>query len=117
MPSYEVQTFGDGLCTVYEIKNTASTGKMPVEALCKKGRLRYAERTVGMSRFTSFLQNDVEVSLVLRMPRQTWVSTQDVVIPTDGKPYRVVQVQYPQNVTPRCMDLTLERIEQAYAKP
>jgi len=48
------------------------------------------------------------------MPRVTDVSTQDVVIPTDGEQYKIVQVQYPEDVYPPVMDLSLERIDAAY---
>jgi len=38
------------------------------------------------------------------------VSTQDVAIPNDGRQYRIVQVQYPEDVQPPVMDLTLEEV-------
>lgn len=117
MPIQNSQAFNDGLCSVYEVTNIAKPGAKPQEGLELRGKLRYAERTVGMNRYTNFLQNDVEVARVLRMPRKFGVSTQDVAIPNDGHQYRVVQVQYPQDVYPKCMDLSLERIEQKYAEP
>lgn len=114
----ESQTFNDGLCGIYKTSDVSAPGEKPVERLELKGNLRYAERTVGMNRFTQFLQNDVEISTVIRVPRKIEVSTQDVVIPDYKYPdrqFKVVQVQYPPDVTPRCMDLSLERIEKNYA--
>lgn len=114
----ESQTFNDGLCGIYVVTDAAPPGKKPVEKLELKGKLRYAERTVGMNRFTQFLQNDVEVSMVIRVPRKIEISTQDVAVPDCRYPhrqFRVVQVQYPQDVTPGCMDLSLSRIEEVYA--
>lgn len=114
----ESQTFNDGLCGIYAVTNVAPPGKKPTEKLELKGKLRYAERTVGMNRFTQFMQNSVEISRVIRVPKKIEVSTQDVAIPDCGQPsrqFRVVQVQYPQGVTPGCMDISLARIEEIYA--
>lgn len=114
----ESQAFNDGLCGIYVVTDVAPPGKKPVEKLELKGKLRYAERTVGMNRFTQFLQNNVEVSMVIRVPRKIEVSTQDVAIPDyryPGRQFRVAQVQYPQDVTPKCMDISLARIEEVYA--
>ena len=110
----ESQTFNDGLCGFYSVTDVSKPGSMPVEKLELKGRLRYAERMVGMNRFTQFLQNDVEIALMIRVPRKIEVSTQDYAIPNDGHQYKVVQVQYPPDITPKCMDISLSRIEEAY---
>ena len=64
------------------------------------------------------MQNSVEISRVIRVPKKIEVSTQDVAVPDCGQPsrqFRVVQVQYPQGVTPGCMDISLARIEEIYA--
>jgi hypothetical protein len=42
------------------------------------------------------------------------VSTQDIAIPNDGKQYRIVEIQYPEDVDPPVMDLTFEEIKQCY---
>ena len=85
-----------------------------METLALAQTLRYHERTVGLSRYYEALQANVRVQYVLRCPRLTSVSTQDVAIPNDGRQYRIVQVQYPEDVQPPVMDLTLEEVAAAY---
>lgn len=109
------QTFNDGVLTVYSVGNIASAGNKPKSSLILKlGGLRYEERVVGMSRFWSAMQAQAKVSQMLRVPRINTVSTQDVVIPVDGKQYKIVQIQYIQDVEPACMDLSLERVTADY---
>lgn len=111
-----VQAFSDGVCAVYGEENVARPGGMPAMEPVLKGKLCYEERTVGMARYAQYLQQDVEISRILRVPRKIEVSTQDVVVPTDGKKYRVKQVQYPREAVPPCMDLSLERIDNDYGE-
>ena len=106
------QTFNDGILKVYEVTNAARPGGMPVEGLAIKHTLRYKERTVGLNRYWTALQANVRVQYVLRCPRLRNVSAQDVAIPNDGKQYRIVQIQYPEDVDPPVMDLTLEELKQ-----
>jgi hypothetical protein len=40
------------------------------------------------------------------------VSTHDIAIPNDGKHYDIVQIQYPEDIEPPVMDLSLERIKE-----
>ena len=99
---------------VYGVTNSAANGSKPVEALKLKHTLRYHERTVGLTRYYEALQANVKVQYVLRCPRLIGVSTQDVAVPNDGKQYRIVQVQYPEDVQPPVMDLTLEEVAATY---
>lgn len=108
------QQFNDGIVKIYDVTNTAPDGGMPVEKLTSKQTLRYKERTVGMNRFWTAMQANVRVQYVLRCQRLRDVSTQDVAIPNDGKQYRIVQIQYPEDVDPPVMDLTLEELKQCY---
>lgn len=109
------QTFNDGVANIYSVGNIACPGGMPKDGLqLKVAYLRYKERTVGMSRFWTAMQVNAKIGRLLRMPRVTDVSTQDVVILTDGEQYKIVQVQYPEDVYPPVMDLSLERIDAAY---
>ena len=115
MPKQKNQTFNDGVANIYSVGNIAPPGGMPKDGLTKKeSNIRYKERTVGMSRFWTAMQVNAKIGRLLRMPRVTDVSTQDVVIPTDGEQYKIVQVQYPEDVYPPVMDLSLERIDAAY---
>jgi hypothetical protein len=67
-----------------------------------------------MSRFWAAKQAHAKIDMILRVPRLNIVSTQDVAIPNDGEQYNIVQVQYPPDVEPPCMDLSLERIGAKY---
>ena len=64
--------------------------------------------------FFTALQANVRVNYVLRCPRLRDISTQDIAIPNDGKQYRIYQIQYPEDIDPPVMDMTLEELEAAY---
>jgi hypothetical protein len=102
------RTFNDRRCEDYEVPNTAPPGVWPVEGITLNQTLRYKERTVGLQRFWAAHQASVTVNYVLRCPCLRDVSAQDVAIPNDGKQYRIVQIQYPEDVDPPVMDLTLD---------
>jgi len=109
------QTFNDGVCGFYSVKNTAAAAKKPVETLALKlGGIRYSERTVGLSRFWSAKQASVQIDRLLRMPYFDTVSTQDVVITEDGNQYDIKQLQRPEDIFPPVMDVSLERVVQRY---
>ncbi len=115
----KTQTFNDGVVNIYSIENIASPGDMPKDKLVLKvSNLRYKERTVGMRRFWTALQNNVKVDMIIRVPctpmKLAAISTQDIVIPTDGKQYQIVQIQKPEDIYPPVMDLSLERVDAAY---
>jgi len=108
------QSFNDGLALIYTVKNGAAPGEKPREATEKKAGLRYHERTVGVSRFFAAMQNNVRVDHVIRCPRVKTVWAGDRVI-LSGDPrekrYVIRQVQYPEDIVPPVMDLTLEEIQ------
>jgi hypothetical protein len=110
----KTQSFNDGIVKIYTVSDIGIDGGMPTEALTRKRALRYHERTVGLTRFYTARQANVEVKYVLRCPRLRDVSAQDVAIPNYGKQYRIVQVQYPKDIGPPVMDLTLEELLQEY---
>ncbi len=113
--SSPTQSFNDGVVNIYSVGNIASPGNKPKEGLTLKvGFLRYEERTVGMGRFWSAMQAKARIDLILRVPQLRNVSAQDVAIPIDGEQYEIKQIQYPPDVDPPVMDLSLERIEAAY---
>ena len=109
------QTYNDGVLAVYSVDNSADGGRRPIERLSLKiPTLRYEERTVGINRYWTGIQNAVRIDRLLRVPRHESVSNQDAVILHNGERYTVQQVQYPTDVTPPSMDLSLERTERAY---
>lgn len=108
------QQFNDGIVKIYEVTNTASDGSMPVEGIALKQTLRYKERTVGLTRRNFARQDNVVIKYVLRCPRLRDVSAQDIAIPNDGKQYRIWDVQYPEDIDPPVMDITLEEMKAVY---
>jgi hypothetical protein len=113
--SSQTQSFNDGVVQIYTVGNIAQSGNMPKEGLTLKvGPLRYKERTVGMGRFWTAMQAQAQIAQVLRVPQIRSVSTQDIAIPNDGKQYEIKQIQYPEDVDPPVMDLSLERVEADY---
>lgn len=102
----------DGVVKIYSVEDISEPGNMPKDGLTLKQTLRYKERTVGMGRFWTAHQAQARIDLLLRTHKLRDVSTQDIAIPNDGKQYRIVQVQYPEELD--VMDLSLERIEQEY---
>lgn len=114
MKENKPQTFNDGSVKIYEVINTAPPGKKPIKEVIYKNTLRYHERTVGLNRYYKALQLNAKIKYVLRCPCLRSVSTQDVAIPNDGKQYHIKQIQYPEDIKPRVMDLTLERVTADY---
>ena len=97
----KAQIFNDGVVSIYNLTD---------DMLTIKRSLRYHERTVGLSRHYIAKQSQVIIAYVLRCPRLRDVSAQDIAIPNDGKQYRIEQIQYPEDINPPVMDLTLEEL-------
>ena len=114
-PRTLTQTFNDGVAKMYEARNIAEDGDLPkYEYVMKIETLCYEERTVGMTRFWAASQENTKIDLLLRFPRVDFVFRDDIVVLSDGKQYGIKQIQYPPEVEPKCMDLSLERLEVAY---
>ncbi len=110
----KTQTFNDGVVRIYKIMNYAPNGGKPTMLPMLRQSLRYAERTIGITRHYTALQVNSKVKYVLRCPLCRDVSAQDVAIPNDGVQYRVAFVQYPESIFPKVMDLTLEETSAKY---
>ncbi len=109
------QTFNDGVCGFYSVKNAAVAAKKPIQLLVLKlGGIRYHNRTVGISRFWSAKQANVQIDRLLRMPYLADVSTQDVAVTEDGVQYSVKQIQRPEDIYPPVMDVSLAKVVQRY---
>lgn len=96
----KAQTFNDGVCTIYS----------DTEAGLKKkvGPLRFEHRTVGMGRYWQAMQSQARIDKLIRSPRIAGVTANDIVMLSDGVQYMVRQVQYPTDIAPDVMDLSLE---------
>lgn len=108
------QSFNSGLVRIYDVKNTAAPGYTPVEKLVHKLTLRYDEQRLGIQRYYSGRQNQVQIERVIRVPKAGRVSSQDVAITEDGYRYRIDMVQAVVGVYPPSSDLTLARLDQDY---
>ena len=114
-PNNEItQTFNDGVVTICAVTDAAEPGRKPVEKLKPKALLRYEEQRLGIQRFYSGRQNQVEVERVIRVPRTGKLSSQDVAVTEDGKQYRIDLVQRVMDAFPPAEDLTLVRVTQNY---
>jgi len=114
MLSRKRQSFPDGTIGIYTVGDVSAAGDMPKEGIILSQTLRYEERTVGINRFYSALQNNVKVAFVLRCPQIRSVSTSNVAV-KDGVQFEIKQVQHPPDVNPPVMDLTLERLGEPHA--
>lgn len=110
----KTQTHNDGIVKIYAVVNISPPPDRPKESLMIKHTLRYKERTVGLNRHYVAKQSGVDVAYVLRVPRLRGVSPQDVAIPNDGKQYRIEQIQYPEDISPPVMDITLREVTTVY---
>lgn len=114
-PGSEVtQAYNDGVVTVYAITDAAQPGYQPRPALTRRAVLRYEEQRLGIQRFYSGKQNQVEIERVIRTPRLDRVSSQDVAVTEDGRQYRIDMVQSVPDIWPASMDLTLAKVTQQY---
>lgn len=114
-PNSEVtQPYNDGVVTVYAVTDAARPGYQPKPALIRKVTLRYEEQRLGIQRFYSGKQNQVELERVIRTPRLACVSSQDVAVTEDGRQYRIDMVQSVPDIWPASMDLTLAKVAQNY---
>lgn len=106
------QAFNDGLVTIYSQADVSKPGYQPKIALTKKVTLRYEERKLGIQRYYAAAQQQQRVERVLRVPKSTKATSQDVAVTEDGQKYRIDLIQKVPDVFPPCVDLTLVRFEQ-----
>lgn len=109
------QPFRDGTVRIYTVADGAAPGYRPAPVLHPLYTLRYDNRKLGLQRYFSARQNQVEVARVIRTPFRPDVSNQCVAITEDGEQYGIALVQEAMDVWPRSMDLTLTQIKQQYA--
>ena len=113
------ESFNDGVVDLHKVTDLALPGDLPVEGLVLKQTLRYKERTVGLNRFYSAMQNDIKVDYVIRCPEVRGLSEKAtdilVAILIDGQQYTVKQIQYIEDAQSPSMDLSLEQVGESYA--
>lgn len=108
------QTYNDGICSICEKSNISKPGNLPVMGLKKKAdRVPYERRKVGIRRFYDAKQENAEIELLLRIPAQFHVSTQDFCVVSDVQ-YGIYQVQDVSDTMPQSKDISLKRLEEKY---
>ena len=112
-PGNEIsQAFNDGLVTVYRLQDDAKPGYMPKPKPVKVALLRYEERRLGLTRYYSAKQNNVDVKRVVRVPRGAPIAAQDIAVTEDGHEYAIDMIQTVDGVWPPSLDLTLAKVSQ-----
>lgn len=114
--SKKYQTFNDGTAYIYEIKNVAEKGNQPKLGLSEKVNLRFKFKTVGMTRFFTAQQNEINIAETIIVPQSRKISVHDVVILTTSKErqYAVEQVQHKDDTFPKTSLITLSELEEVY---
>ena len=106
----QIQVYSDGILQLYKACDAAEEGNAPDIRHKPMGKMWYQSRTVGVSRYYQAMQNNVKADLLVRIPKRKGLTTNDMV--TIGKTrYAIKQIQYPVDVIPPSMDLTLEAVE------
>ena len=108
------QSYRDGVVRIYAVTDAAQPGYQPKPVLTLAEALFYQERRVGLQRYYSSKQEQVQVERVIRTQLRPGVSPQCVAITEDGVQYGIDLVQQVTDVYPASMDLTLTKIEQKY---
>lgn len=111
------QNFDNGVVKIYTVTNSAQPGYQPVPALTLKCVLRYEEQRLGVQRYYTGQQNQIQIERVIRTPRYGDVTNQDIAVTEDGKQYGIDLVQSVTDVYPASQDITLTKIEQKYEVP
>lgn len=112
-PGNEIsQTFNDGLVAVYRLTDEANPGYMPKPKSVKVALLHYEERRLGLTRYYSAKQNNVDVKRVVRVPRGTRIAARDIAVTEDGQEYTIDMIQTVDGVRPPSLDLTLAKVSQ-----
>lgn len=111
------QSYRDGVARIYTVIDGARPGYQPRPVLTLVETLFYEERRVGLQRYYTSKQAQVQVERVIRTQLRPSVSPQCVAVTEDGVQYGIDLVQQITDVYPASMDLTLTKVEQKYEVP
>ena len=100
------QPYRDGVVRIYTVTDAAQPGYQPRPALTLLETLFYQERRVGLQRYYSGKQAQVQVERVIRTQLRPGISPQCVAITEDGVQYGIDLVQRAEDVYPASMDRT-----------
>lgn len=108
------QSYRDGVVRIYAVTDAAQPGYQPKPALTLAETLFYQERRVGLQRYYSGKQAQVQVERVIRTQTRPSVNPQCIAVTENGEQYGIDLVQQVTDAYPASMDLTLTKIEQKY---
>lgn len=108
------QSYRDGVVRIYTVTDAAQPGYQPRPAPTLLETLFYQERRVGLQRYYSGKQAQVQVERVIRTQTRPSVNPQCIAVTEDGEQYGIDLVQQVTDAYPASMDLTLTKIEQKY---
>lgn len=108
------QPYRDGVVRIYTVTDAAQPGYQPKPVLTLAETLFYEERRVGLQRYYTSKQAQVQVERVIRTQLRPSVNPQCVAATEDGVQYGIDLVQQVVDVYPASMDLTLTKIDQKY---
>ncbi len=111
------QSYRDGVVKIYTITDAAQPGYQPKPTPTLVETLFYAERRVGLQRYYTSRQAQVQVERVIRTQTRPSVNPQCIAVTEDGEQYGIDLVQQVTDAYPASMDLTLTKIEQKYEVP
>lgn len=104
--------FNDGWAEVFRVEDEAPPGYQPQPVLKQEMRLPFQNRTVGVNRYYNAKQNQIEIELVIRVPKPDKTITNKNVVKVADKTFRIDFVQEIKDVFPESLDLTLVKYEQ-----
>lgn len=89
-----IQTYNDGIATIYSIVNDAKKGDMPHEALTAPVTARYEERTIGIKRHYSAQQVNANCDMLIRIQMLRDIDSAHNIAAIGGTQYRILQAQH-----------------------
>lgn len=95
-------TFNDGIVNIYKTDENDNT---IADTLLT---FRFGEEKIGITRFYSAKQNDIEVSKVIHIHKNTDLRT-DMAAVINGERYKIIQIQIDSSTNPSCSILTLSQ--------
>lgn len=100
--SVEFLAFNSGILKIY---NTDDEGEI-INGSYKQ--YRYGDRTIGVKRYFSARQNDIELDKVVHIHQNISLRTDDAVV-INGTRFKIEQIQHLYDTNPKCTVLSLRQ--------
>lgn len=105
-----------GICTVYDVKNVALPGRMPIMVLAPKHQSWYAELNFETVPKDAAMQEMTETSARIRVLQNRKITNHNVVVLADGEQYEVTRAYHgiDEESGELITDLTLVKVVTPY---